>query len=177
MKIFKSIKWRLQLWYGLILVVVLAGFGFTAYQLERGRVLRKVDNELNIRLHLITDALHPPPHRPGFGPPPLDRPREGPPMRAGLDNEPPPPNQFQLSAWAEHFFGTNDGQNFYYVVWSRYGDEIARGGDVPTHKTAMKAAEPVDIRTLDDFREIHSTFPLGEYITVGRSLAPELRDL
>ena len=35
--IFKSIKWRLQIWYGLILVVVLAGFGFTAYQLERGR--------------------------------------------------------------------------------------------------------------------------------------------
>jgi len=33
MKIFKSIKWRLQIWYGLILVVVLTGFGFTAYQL------------------------------------------------------------------------------------------------------------------------------------------------
>ena len=37
MKIFKSIKWRLQIWYGLILVVVLAGFGVTAYQLERDR--------------------------------------------------------------------------------------------------------------------------------------------
>ena len=36
----KSIKWRLQIWYGLILVVVLAGFGFTAYQLERGRHVR-----------------------------------------------------------------------------------------------------------------------------------------
>ena len=41
MKIFKSIKWRLQLWYGLILVVVLAGFGFTSYQLERGRQVRR----------------------------------------------------------------------------------------------------------------------------------------
>ena len=40
MKIFKSIKWRLQIWYGLILVVVLAGFGFTAYQLERGPAVR-----------------------------------------------------------------------------------------------------------------------------------------
>ena len=35
----KSIKWRLQIWYGLILVLVLAGFGFTAYQLERGGCL------------------------------------------------------------------------------------------------------------------------------------------
>ena len=35
-----SIRWRLQIWYGLILVAVLAGFGATAYQLERGRVYR-----------------------------------------------------------------------------------------------------------------------------------------
>ena len=40
MKIFKSIKWRLQIWYGLILVAVLAGFGFTAYQLERRSAVR-----------------------------------------------------------------------------------------------------------------------------------------
>ena len=30
--IFNSIRWRLQAWHGLILVAVLAGFGFTAYQ-------------------------------------------------------------------------------------------------------------------------------------------------
>jgi two-component system, OmpR family, sensor kinase len=178
MKPYKSIKWRLQLWYGLILVVVLAGFGFTAYRLERGRVLRKVDDGLNMRLHLITEALHLPPRRPGFGPLPLDQPPEGHPRRADRENEPPPPpNQFHLSVWAEHFFGTNDGQNFYYVVWSRYGDEIARGGDVPTYKTAWKAAEPVDVDTVDGFREIHCRFPLGEHVTVGRSLAPELKDL
>ena len=50
MKIFKSIKWRLQIWYGLILVVVLAGFGFTAYQLERGRQLGRIDDELHRRV-------------------------------------------------------------------------------------------------------------------------------
>jgi signal transduction histidine kinase len=177
MKLFKSIKWRLQIWYGLILVVVLAGFGFTAYQLERGRMLRKVDNDLNMRLHLITEAFHLPPHRPGFGPPP-DRPPEGPGVGTDQENRPPPPpDQFHLSAWAEHFFGTNDGQNFYYVVWSRYGDQIAQGGDVPTHKIAWKAPEPVGVGTVDDFREIQSRFPLGEGITVGRSLAPELKDL
>jgi heavy metal sensor kinase len=174
----KSIKWRLQIWYGLILVAVLAGFGFTAYQLERGRMLRKVDDGLTMRLSLITGALHPPHHRPGFGPPPLDRPPEGPPVGVEPKNEPlPPPNQFKLSAWAEHFFGTNDGQNFYYVIWSRYGDEIARGGNEPTHVTAMKTSGPVNVLTLDNFREIRSAFPLGEQITVGRSLAPELKEL
>ena len=68
MRIFKSIKWRLQLWYGLILVAVLAGFGFTAYQLEStayqlayAQQLRQVDEELNIRLDFLANALRPPP--------------------------------------------------------------------------------------------------------------------
>ena len=34
MKFFYSIRWRLQLWHGLLLMLVLAGFGFTAWQLQ-----------------------------------------------------------------------------------------------------------------------------------------------
>ena len=56
MKLFKSIKWRLQLWYGLILVAVLAAFGFTAYklettavQLEYARQLRQVARGLKMK--------------------------------------------------------------------------------------------------------------------------------
>ena len=41
--IFKSIRWRLQIWYVLILVLVLAGFGITAYKLELGRHYRQID--------------------------------------------------------------------------------------------------------------------------------------
>ena len=63
MKIFKSIKWRLQLWYGLILVVVLAGFGGTAYQLERNRQFRRIDDELHHRIGVLGNALHRPPPR------------------------------------------------------------------------------------------------------------------
>jgi hypothetical protein len=48
--IFQSIKWRLQIWYGLILVAVLAGFGFTAFELERNLQLRRLDEELQRRL-------------------------------------------------------------------------------------------------------------------------------
>jgi hypothetical protein len=73
--IFKSIKWRLQLWYGLILVVVLAGFGFTAYQLERNRQFRRIDDELHRRFNVLANALHrPPPRGPDSGEPLFDRP-------------------------------------------------------------------------------------------------------
>ncbi len=86
MKFFNSIRWRLQLWYGLILVLVLAGLGTAAYQLERGKMFRQVDGDLVRRLNVIAGALHnsqgrPPPHlREGegdFGPP--NGPQNGPP--------------------------------------------------------------------------------------------------
>jgi hypothetical protein len=51
--IFQSIRWRLQIWYGLILAALLAGFGFTAYRLEHNRVIRQVDEELRF----CVDAL------------------------------------------------------------------------------------------------------------------------
>ena len=193
MKIFKSIKWRLQLWYGLILVVVLGGFGFTAYQLERGRVLRKVDDDLGMRLRVVADALHLPQRGPGFGPRPFNPPPGRLPPADDLENEPPPPrDRFQLPVWAEHYFGTNDGQNFYYVITSRDGKEIARVGDMPTHfiigryqNFFLKVNRPPDIRqtkpipvwTEDDFREVFDHVPSGDLIIVGRSLAPELKEL
>jgi hypothetical protein len=44
-----SIRWRLQAWHGLILVVVLAGFGLTAYQVARQDQLRRIDQALGQR--------------------------------------------------------------------------------------------------------------------------------
>src|SRR3954452_13934394 len=91
---FKSIRWRLQLWYGLILVVVLVGFGATAYQLQRGRQMRRVDVELQRRLSGLSTALRLPPERqrgpgappagqPGPDEAPLGGPGGGPPFRGG----------------------------------------------------------------------------------------------
>ena len=60
----KSIKWRLQLWYGLILIAVLVGFGCSAYQLERGRQFRRIDDEIHLRIRMLTQQLHRPPRGP-----------------------------------------------------------------------------------------------------------------
>jgi two-component system, OmpR family, sensor kinase len=189
--IFKSIKWRLQIWYGLILVVVLAGFGITAYQLERGRVLRKVDDELGMRLHIIADAVHPPPHGPAPGRPPFNHP-PGQPSEGGPENELPPPLEgFQLPSWAEHFFGTNENKGFYFVVSSRDGKEMARRGNIPikisarynnyfslvNHLSGIKQAKPIPVWTDDGYREIFDGSPSSESILVGRSLAPEIKEL
>src|SRR5437870_3843459 len=88
MKIFNSIKWRLQIWYGLILVAVLAGFGFTAHQIDCNRQFQQIHNELEQRFGTVANALHGRPRReinstepPFDGPPPEQEFNDNPPAR------------------------------------------------------------------------------------------------
>jgi signal transduction histidine kinase len=138
--IFNSIKWRLQIWYGLILVAVLAGFGFTAYQLESGRQMRLADGELQRRFAVLADALRPPHRGPGFGGPPLEHPPPDP-LSGEMPPEqnPKPPLDFHLPPMAASLFDTNDPNGFYFIIQSRDGKEIARGGDVPKHVSSELA--------------------------------------
>ena len=142
--IFKSIKWRLQIWYGLILVAVLAGFGVTAFQLERGRVLRRIDEELNRRVNALSGALRQPPRGRGPGgnqfdggpPPDQFRPPRQPqpnddPGGASLDDFPPPPREFHLPPQMAGLFDENITNGFYYVLWSRDGTVLARSANAP----------------------------------------------
>ncbi len=125
--ILKSIKWRLQLWYGLILVAVLAGFGGTAYKLESNRVFRRVDDEIHRRVDIIAKALHSPHCRQQHGPPDFDDPDPGPPGEGG---RPGPgfnrPEKFNLPPGIADLFGTNSPNGFYCVVSGR-GRDLALG--------------------------------------------------
>ena len=171
MKVFKSIKWRLQIWYGLILVAVLAGFGFTAYQMERGRLFNQIDGELYHRTGVLANALRrPPPHGPDGNEHPFDRPPPG----QFADDGPPgpilrPPTEFHLPEQDSHFFDTNDPNHFYFVINARDGRVLARTID-EMQKQAIE----------DDFgnyRSISNYLPSGEWIEVGCSIVPELKEL
>src|ERR1700678_386855 len=152
MKIFKSIKWRLQIWYGLILVVVLAGFGFTAYQLERNQQFDRIDSELHRRAGALAGALHrPPPHRREMD---FDRP---PPDQSGRfpdDGLPPsaegrPPPAFHLPPESAHFFEADDPHDFYFRITQlgRDGQTIIAGStNYPDHAITIPSPlmEPPD---------------------------------
>jgi heavy metal sensor kinase len=196
MNIFKSIKWRLQLWYGLILVVVLAGFGFTAYQLERGRLFGRIDDELHRRVEVLKSALHrPPPRRPEGDEPPFDPPPpgqfsdEGPPGQ-----NPRPPREFHLPPEAAHFFDPSDPNSFYFII-QRGGKEIARSTNQPDKIVLipiwdlMNSANTPPPRLPNSSKPSYvanffeknvqaaETLPSGEIIWVGCSIAPELNEL
>jgi len=177
--IFKSIKWRLQLWYGAILVAVLVGFGITAYQLERGRQFRRIDDELRRRAGAVSNAVRPPARRgPVAGEPPFGR--------------PPPLREFRLPPQLSSLFDTPDTNGFYYVLWSRDGLELSRSTNAPPQPLFSKPPTyrlkdssvvrlypigPQPARLRDEFREILTYTPTGETMIVGHSIAPELAEL
>lgn len=159
--IFQSIKWRLQIWYGLILVAVLAGFGVTAFQLERGRVLRRIDEELNRRVNALSGTLRQPPRGRGPGgnqfdggpPPDQFRPPRQPqpndePRGASLDDFPPPPREFHLPPQMAGLFDENDTNGFYYVLWSRDGTTLARSANAPAAAPLSRPAPRFRLRSV-----------------------------
>jgi two-component system, OmpR family, sensor kinase len=186
MKVLKSIRWRLQIWYGLVLVAVLAGFGFTAYQLEWGRQMRRVDDELHRRFAVVASGARPHPRRANpAGPPPEDFPAQPP---EGF----PPPDQspgFRLPPQAAELFDTNDVNGFFFVITARDGKEIARGGNAPGKEYSIpgtlkvnrppddKGGAPPPAATAGDYRQMEDVTPRGETILVGCSIAPELKEL
>lgn len=200
MKILKSIKWRLQLWYGLILVVVLAGFGFTAYQLESNRQFRRIDQELHKRIAIIGNALHGPPRGPQgggprFNPPPQGEgfPDGGPP---GRNRRPLRPGDFHLPEQDAHFFDASEPNQFYFRITGRDGVELARSTNQPNNTVVVEQTgkffagqvnrvsnlpgtiyQPQKITDFQNYREAVDLLPSGEMIWVGCSIAPERAEL
>jgi heavy metal sensor kinase len=194
MKLFNSIKWRLQIWYGLILVAVLAGFGFTAYQLEWGRQMRDVDDELHRRFAILAEATHPHPRGPN-GPNGPGQPMDDFPGQPGdMPGQPPgdfpgqgPQDGFHLPPQAAGLFDADDPNGFYFVITGRDNKEMARGGKVPSgYMTGIPDwakvnqppnSSPPPAFILDYYREVIASTSAGQTITVGCSVALEMKEL
>lgn len=194
MKRFKSIKWRLQLWYGLILVAVLVALGFTAYRLQRNVLMGHIDNELQRRFVVITDALHP--RGPGHGHMPFDRP---PPDQMPNDFPPPDnlqPPQFHLPPGDEALFDPVEPHNFYYIIYDRQGELThstnapnAAARSLPTGDAALLNSanrppnmgpdnpHPAETVNFGHQHELLRVLPSGEMVVIGCSILPELREL
>jgi len=137
-----SIRWRLQLWYGVILVVLLTGFGATAFQLMRGSTYRRVDDELQHRVGELSQLLRQPQPFRGRGPegpqgdrpfngPPENQSPDGPPRGRGFNFDAPGPREFRLPPRQAHLFDETDTNGFYFIVWRRDGTELARSTNAP----------------------------------------------
>jgi heavy metal sensor kinase len=170
MKIFKSIKWRLQIWYGFFLALVLMGFTGVSYQLESDRQYNNIDRELGDHVEQIIDSMkRPPPPRDPNEPPPDDQPFRPDRQHGGLHL---PAKTF--GTYFE-FAGT---KGFYYVIWSPDGEELMRSTNAPSNLSMPTDHEWTRTRGVlrEQFVPVGAGRPIC-MILAGRSIAPELKEL
>ena len=184
--LFKSIKWRLQAWHALMLVVVLSGFGFTAYQLDRVSRFQRIDRELQQRAGVILGALRAGergrggPPRNGDDRPPPDDPRGEfqPPQENPMEGAVGPPRGPQLNARDLSWFGTNDGSAYYYVLFHREGRLLSKSDAAPPDLAKPERGSSNNIiRVRGALRELVTLTPPGEAVITGLDTGAELAEL
>ncbi len=160
MNLFRSIRWRFQLWYGLLLVLVLCGFGVTAYHLQGAQRVRQLDQELQRRLAVIAGAMK----------------RGGPPNPPPPRGMPPPRRQFRLSPEEAALFGEQGNRNYYYLIWLRNGPPLTRSTNAPEDLLPPHPDEPSP-RQRGAFREVFMIPEPMDCFLVGCSVEAEEAEL
>jgi len=148
MRFFKSIQWRLQLWHGLLLLIVLIGFGLTAYRLECAREMRHIDEELQERLPFLVESQHP-------------------------ARDDPQRREFALKPKYAVFFDGGNRSGFYYVVWLRHGEPVTYSATAPHDVPMPKVGDP-PARSRGALREVFLFPGPGDCVLVGRSIVGDL---
>ncbi len=168
--IFNSIRWRLQAWHGLILFVVLSGFGLTAFQVARDNQWRRINQELEQRLGFLAFSLMSPPraHPPrwrtsaaGVGDSQIDHRADARPAPEEMGEAGPPPDGrrrphpgFRMNPEAfcerlnrslERRIAAEAGQTntFYFVAWGGDGKELKRSPGAPGNVPRPENVRPV----------------------------------
>jgi two-component system OmpR family sensor kinase len=150
MRRFGSIRVRLLVLIGLLLVIVLAGFGYIAWHREAASRIAAVDRELQERLNLLISAF-----RPAGG------------QRLDEVSEP------RFSSRARELFTNSGGDPFYFIVLLRDGRVQARSEKAPEIPRPKSTGEDQIFRMHGDAREIMHFTPTGRCFLIGRSIQIE----
>ena len=181
---FKSMRWRLQAWHGLLLLTVLAAFGLTAYYLALENRLRRLDHELQRQATVLVnsfmgrgragekhggrggrDSFPDAAHRPDPASPAEDRP-----VPSALDpliGEPP-------------LFDGDSPVAFYYIIWGSDGNLLQQSTNAPVsvpNPDLQHSPAASLLRTRDHLREFVQNGPRGLRIMVGRDVTPEYAEV
>jgi len=181
--LFHSIRWRLQVWHGALLLMVLAALGCAAYYLARDSRMRRVDQELQRRVAVVMSVLRPGLQREGG--PPAGRGWRGPGARWMQDLPPggipfpPGPFEFRLPPDQARLFNDPENGPFYYVLWGPNGSMLhsSPGAPRPLPLPGPEGAPRDFARTRGEFREIGYVNRRGVSFVVGRSIAAELQEM
>jgi heavy metal sensor kinase len=173
-----SIKWRLQVWHGCLLIVLVSSLMGGFYTYESRVRLQAVDNVL---LELLT-PLMPKLGGPGEGRRPPRNFEEEFGMR---ERDPFNPDDPRRSPGREPQLNDRDFQRLsaadsYFMAWNRDGTTSAETTNAPSAlpKPVFAGQQPGQmIRTRASFRELAHRLPSGAVVLVGKSIAPMKTEL
>ncbi|MCX7817933.1 MAG: HAMP domain-containing histidine kinase [Kiritimatiellae bacterium] len=197
----RSLRWRLQLWYGTLLAAVLAGFAATAFALARESRMRRVDEDLERRTAALMPALRPPlrdrlgglravppaPLRPDAGDPggrrpatPDERPpgveRASPPRFRPEPHGPPPGPPLDTIEAAVFPETGRDAAYFFIVGTDGTVQRASVSAPPPPADFELPAADRA-VRQRGELREHVRRLRPGLALIVGRPIGAELAEL
>lgn len=176
----KSIRWRLQLWYGLVLLVVVIGFAAVLYARVRSARLRDIDAELEASARYLDVLLRRFPHH-EFDPGADERPPPPPPPRNDLPRRPPFPPREML--FAELILpkrvtlpGETDRAPVYFAIWRSDGS-LLKSADWPDGRVvephSLRPVQQPRLAQSGEYREAVMLGPGSTTILVGKSIRHE----
>lgn len=177
----KSLRWRIQIWHSIILLLAVAGLGTFLGVRLRQTTFDQIDTELLGAAHALRSAVAAlPPHELSDGHvphlPPL--PRDRPPgrderavqMDRMLRNLALPPG------FAQRYYPTP-----YFIAWRANGDVLRQSPDAPDLSWAARPIffddESPVFRRRRHYRDVYLPGPEGTTVVVGRSIRREADDL
>lgn len=133
-----SLKWQIQFWHGVILIILVTVLGVLFYQHEREMLLRETDWMMGQSLHPLANYVSRD-RRPGPGRRPRGENRRGP----GTE-QPEAPDGWEIAGFQpkredrkdtsvatplESFELTLKPRGYYYLIWDSAGDELLLKSD------------------------------------------------
>lgn len=161
----KSLLWRIQLWHGLLLTLLVVGFGFAAWRYESATTMQRAQDDIRTKLGVVMGTMPGP--------------------RASTSTLP----RQRIERRSEHFdklalaFNESDpeGPTFYIISWRPDGRVVAQSPDTPADivrpEPPSQDTGSIAERSFGEFRESFMFTPGGDSILVGRSIAPEVAEL
>lgn len=183
----KSIRLRVQLWFGFLLAGLLAGFGATAYRLQQIAVMEKIDADLARRVDLVSAAFrsgdpgrgHPPRHAEDRGKGDFHHPP--PPSDGGFAPHLPRERRAPVKLPADVAGQFTSSNRCYFAVWGEQEGVLLAQSSPDLAAVPRPASSPLQTlllrRMRGTCREAYQYTERQDCVLAGCDIAPELAKL
>lgn len=178
-ELFHSIRWQVQVWHGLILLVSLAVFCVTAYQFAAYYQMGRVDKNLMMQERVLIRSLMKAVHDGSAGKQETsteERLAGGGEVLAYLKT-----NRITLPPETTRIFGSRDAGGLYFSIRDREGNVLLESEHVPAGLEPLPIPEKLDMAeenvVIGTRREFRRSIPQGLRTVIGQDITPERDEL